>query len=642
VSESNVRGILLVEPYAALGIALSSALRKFAPHHAIRVTPTLADAEAATESIRPELFVLDLDPAPGGEVEFLNRLRERHPQTRVLVVGASPSRELRSVRGTSGGLQFIAKPFDLADFGATVQALLGPWENAPTANPRGSLRYLHPIDVVQLECLARATTRLRVESADGRTGEIYIRDGELVHAATEESDGLEALAEIFGWPRGKLTESDAPKDVPKTIDQPWQILLHEMASIIPEDSGDSLGAEAEPALPTGKRILVIDDTEMLLIFAADVLRTADRSLDVITAATGSEGLELAATKSPDLILLDYSLTDMTGGEVCRRLLENETTARIPILMMSGHLPELNTVAGMFGNVVTTLPKPFLSGALINEVEKILAAGPLPEAPAAPPPSVPTEAPSIQTEAPIASTAPTILPNGHTSGSNGGIYSVPPPAPTDTITVAPPEARFRPPSQLPPADFPTAVAAEHREVTASFACEVMSVQLAQDFRMGALQLKPAEDGAVVRMNREDGSPALVPGRNFRVVEAVLAGDGRIETLRLIASAGAEHPFTNGGDFAVDRMSAETAGSGQLMQLTGTRGAAMRVKLVAEFQLVRVEIADTFMVSAIVLQALGNSVRVQTGENSAVAMQFYIHDVQLDEAGGLASLIVGSRR
>ncbi|HEY5037108.1 MAG TPA: response regulator [Chthoniobacterales bacterium] len=641
MSESNVRGILLVEPYAALGIALSSALRKFAPHHAIRVTPTLADAEAATETIRPELFVLDLDPAPGGEVEFLNRLREHHPQSRVLVVAASPSRELRSVRGTSGGLQFIAKPFDLADFGATLQALLGPWEKAPTTNPRGTLRYLHPIDVVQLKCLTRATTRLRVESADGRTGEIYIRDGEVVHAGTEESDGLEALAEIFEWPRGKVSESDTRKDVPKTIDQPWQILLREMATKIPEDSVDSLGTEAEAALPTGKRILVIDDTEMLLIFAADVLRTADRSLEVITVATGSEGLELAATKSPDLILLDYSLTDMTGGEVCRRLLENEATARIPILMMSGHLPELNTVAGMFGNVVTTLPKPFLSGALINEVEKILAAGPLPEAPPVPPPSGPTEAPSSQTEAPSASAAPTILPNGHTSGTNGGIHSMPPPAPTDTITVAPPEARFRPPSQ-PPVDLPTTVAAEHREVTASFACEVMSVQLAQDFRMGALQLKPAEDGAVVRMNRADGSPALVPGRNFRLVEAVLAGDGRIDTLRLIASAGAEHPFTNGGDFAVDRMSAETAGSGQLMQLTGTRDAAMRVKLVAEFELVRVEIADTFMVSAIVLQALGPGVRVQTGENTAVAMQFYIHDVQLDDAGGLASLIVGSRR
>ncbi len=65
----------------------------------------------------------------------------------------------------------------------------------------------------------------------------------------------------------------------------------------------------------------IDDTEMLLIFVADVLATADQTFQIITAITGAEGLRLAATERPDLVLLDYSLTDMTGDKVCRALLE---------------------------------------------------------------------------------------------------------------------------------------------------------------------------------------------------------------------------------------------------------------------------------------------------------------------------------
>ena len=63
------------------------------------------------------------------------------------------------------------------------------------------------------------------------------------------------------------------------------------------------------------------------------------------------------------MLLDYSLTDMTGDKVCRALLENPATARIPVLMMSGHLSELAKTAAAYENVVAALPKPFLSGAL---------------------------------------------------------------------------------------------------------------------------------------------------------------------------------------------------------------------------------------------------------------------------------------
>ena len=89
---------------------------------------------------------------------------------------------------------------------------------------------------------------------------------------------------------------------------------------------------------------MIDDTEMLLIFVADILATADQNLQIPTASTGAEGMRLAPTERPDLILLDYSLTDMTGDKVCRALLENPATARIPILMMSGHLSELARTA----------------------------------------------------------------------------------------------------------------------------------------------------------------------------------------------------------------------------------------------------------------------------------------------------------
>ena len=165
---------------------------------------------------------------------------------------------------------------------------------------------------------------------------------------------------------------------------------------------------------------MIDDTEMLLVFVADVLATADQTLQIMTAQTGNEGLRLAASARPDLVLLDYSLTDMTGDKVCRALLENELTAQIPVLMMSGHLTELTRTAEAYGNVVAALSKPFLSGALIRAVEKALAAGPLPKAPF----SMPKAQPVPVASPPSTDILSPPLPNGHDPETDGSPTKAP--------------------------------------------------------------------------------------------------------------------------------------------------------------------------------------------------------------------------
>lgn len=663
-AENKPRGIILVEPYDALGIAISSALHKFASLHQVRAVPTLAAAETAAANLHPELFVIDLDPPSGDEVRVLNRLREEFPQARALVIAPGHARELRAFRGTAGAVQFIEKPFDLGAFGAAVQALLGPWAAAPAAGEtRGTLRNLHVLDITQVKCLARSSARLGVESESGN-GEIFFQEGEIVHAASGALQGVAALKEIVCWPECEFSEEPLPENFPRSIDRPWQALLSdavekaekecpdslgktaalEKSSATTESLGDSLGKNGggekgapaggiEPP-PRGKRILVIDDTEMLLIFAADVLRTADRSLQIVTATSAAEGLRLAHAQPPDLILLDYSLSDSNGGEVCRALLGDEATAHVPVLMMSGHLPELAEAAAAFGNIVATLPKPFLSGALINAVEKIFAADPLPQnAPL--PNETAMEPPATAAPAPA---APILTEDDETS-DNGSAHpsSDTPPA---TLVAAPPAAQLPRSSRQPLVKPPAAVAAEHREVIATLACEVVSVQLAPDFRAGALQLKPAESGVVLRMNGSSDFALVHPEKDFRIDAAQLNQSGTLTRLRLLPAAPAPHPSTNGNDFAVEEVSAQS--NGRLAQLTDTQGAGMRVKLIVECELRRVELSDAFAVVAVVLQPKSDRVQVQAVENNALAMQFFIHQVQLDESGQFAGLRVGSRR
>ena len=79
-------------------------------------------------------------------------------------------------------------------------------------------------------------------------------------------------------------------------------------------------------------VLVVDDNARTRKLARAVLDAA--GFDTLGAATGQEGVALAAEHEPDLILLDLRLPDLHGVEVVRQLRDGERTARIPIVAMS--------------------------------------------------------------------------------------------------------------------------------------------------------------------------------------------------------------------------------------------------------------------------------------------------------------------
>ena len=76
-------------------------------------------------------------------------------------------------------------------------------------------------------------------------------------------------------------------------------------------------------------ILVVDDEPQILRAIRTIL--TEKQFRVTTANRGEEGLTLAATTEPDLIILDLGLPDMDGVEVCTRLRE---WTQIPIIILS--------------------------------------------------------------------------------------------------------------------------------------------------------------------------------------------------------------------------------------------------------------------------------------------------------------------
>ncbi len=82
------------------------------------------------------------------------------------------------------------------------------------------------------------------------------------------------------------------------------------------------------------RILLVEDNEM----NRDMLsrRLERKGYEVVLAVDGEQGVSMAGTEAPDLILMDMSLPVLDGWEASRRLKRDGPTASIPIIALTAH------------------------------------------------------------------------------------------------------------------------------------------------------------------------------------------------------------------------------------------------------------------------------------------------------------------
>ncbi|MEM0953691.1 MAG: response regulator [Pseudomonadota bacterium] len=80
------------------------------------------------------------------------------------------------------------------------------------------------------------------------------------------------------------------------------------------------------------RILVVDDDRSLLTIIDGIL---GGDYDVTLASSGQEALEILASSTFDLILLDIMMPGMTGMEVCAAIKANDTISDIPVVFLTG-------------------------------------------------------------------------------------------------------------------------------------------------------------------------------------------------------------------------------------------------------------------------------------------------------------------
>lgn len=116
-------------------------------------------------------------------------------------------------------------------------------------------------------------------------------------------------------------------------------------------------------------VLLIEDDLNITELVRYNLERADYTVKSI--ADGEEGLYMAAQDTPDVILLDWMLPNLSGLEICRQLRRNEETANVPIIMLTARADEPDRVRGLEIGADDYVTKPFSPKELIARIQAVL-------------------------------------------------------------------------------------------------------------------------------------------------------------------------------------------------------------------------------------------------------------------------------
>jgi CheY-like chemotaxis protein len=121
-----------------------------------------------------------------------------------------------------------------------------------------------------------------------------------------------------------------------------------------------------------RRVLCVEDndTNVEILRAMLALRP---QIEVLVANNGAQGLALARTQGPDLLLLDLDLPDMDGIEVLRRLRADLATASLPVVVVSAHAQAELMNAALEAGANDYVAKPLEVRALLHAVDRQLGA-----------------------------------------------------------------------------------------------------------------------------------------------------------------------------------------------------------------------------------------------------------------------------
>jgi len=117
------------------------------------------------------------------------------------------------------------------------------------------------------------------------------------------------------------------------------------------------------------QILIVDDSPTEVHVLTSMLEKHGHT--ILTAASGAEGIEMAKSAKPDLVLMDVVMPGMNGFQATRELSKNEETSAIPVIIVTTKDQETDRVWGLRQGARDYITKPVEEAELLEKIGPVL-------------------------------------------------------------------------------------------------------------------------------------------------------------------------------------------------------------------------------------------------------------------------------
>jgi len=231
--------VLIVDDEDNIVLALHRVLYQDNDRYDVLLARSAEIAQQILEGARVDVLVTDVHLPEKSGMDLLSWVSVQAPSTRVIVMTAFDISGIKDRAHAFGCLQLMRKPFDVHEMRAAILRALSLRDTFS-----GSLSELSCVDVIQMLCIARKSTALRL-SEGSSTGVIHIEAGEPVHAVWDDVSGEDAFFRILGVKNGLFYTAPLPPDVERSIRGDWQYLMIEGMRRLDEANAARGGAEPD-------------------------------------------------------------------------------------------------------------------------------------------------------------------------------------------------------------------------------------------------------------------------------------------------------------------------------------------------------------------------------------------------------------
>jgi|GEM_PF-1412476 len=238
--QNGLKRVLIVDDEEDLTWTLSKKLSKDSDKFEVLCVNSGNEAVDVLNQLPVDLVITDVRMPEVSGLDLLLEIRDQYPLTKVIIMTAYGTRDVQQEAADRGCFNYIEKPFEINEL---RQHIL----NAITHKRgfKGSVSDFQLSDIIQLNCLGRLTSALKV-TCDDQLGMIYFQEGNIVHAEAGHLEGESAFYHIMRWQGGEFTVVRNQTALRETIQRGWQSLLLESMRRVDEAS-DLAKVEAKHA-----------------------------------------------------------------------------------------------------------------------------------------------------------------------------------------------------------------------------------------------------------------------------------------------------------------------------------------------------------------------------------------------------------